>query len=37
MAYKRKKKYNKRKDSDLEKIELRLKKIYELRIDKRKD
>lgn len=37
MAYKRKKKYNKEKDSDLKKIKLYLKKIDELRIDKRKD
>jgi hypothetical protein len=33
--YKRKKKYNQEKESDLQKIKLHLKKIDELRIDKR--
>ena len=36
MEYKRKKKYNKEKESDLKKIELYLKKIDELRIDQGK-
>ena len=37
MAYNRKSKYNKEKDSDLKKIKLYLKKIDELRTNKRED
>lgn len=37
MAYKRKSKYNKDNPEDLKKVELYLKKVDELRIDKRKD
>jgi hypothetical protein len=35
MKYKRKSKYNKEKAEDLKKVELHLKKVYELHIDKR--
>ena len=37
MSYTRKEPYNKVKKVDLKKIELHLKKVNELRIDKRKD
>ena len=37
MSYTRKSKYNQEKEEDLKKVQLYLKKIDELRIDKRKD
>lgn len=37
MAYKRKKQYNEPKDEDLKKVQLYLKKVNELHVDKRKD
>ena len=37
MQYKRKKKYNKQKEEDLKKVELYLKKVHELHVDKRQN
>lgn len=37
MEYKRLKKYNKQKEEDLNKVELYLKKVNELHVDKRKN